>query len=81
MAQDESPAGSAYAQRIVATLEPSLGKHTARRALGLVCKKTGRGADALAQTDQAAVADALRPMLRTLLGRDKTARLLAQLEL
>ena len=70
---------SVLSQRVFAALEPALGKHTAERALELVCKKTGVSASELGPADIESVRAVLGPMLRTLLGRAKTEQLLAKL--
>ena len=67
---------SLYAQRLLDALEPAIGKHTARRALDLACKKTDHTPASLGASDHAAVADVLGPMLRTLVGRAKADRIL-----
>lgn len=70
---------SFLSERLLAALEPALGRHTAGRALDLVCKKTGVSAQELGPAEIEGVRDALRPMLRTLLGRAKTDQLLDKL--
>jgi hypothetical protein len=70
---------SYLSQRLLDALEPALGKHTAMRALELVCKKTGVPAQELGPAEIDGIRSALRPMLRTLLGREKTDQLLDKL--
>jgi hypothetical protein len=48
-----------------------LGPHTARVAVGTFAQKAfGRGAETLTRKDLPALMDALRPMLRTFVGRE-----------
>lgn len=70
---------SFLSQRLLDALEPALGKHTAVRALEPVCKKTGVPAQELGPGEIDGIRAALRPMLRTLLGRAKTDQLLEKL--
>lgn len=70
---------SAYARRLLAALEPAIGKHTARRALELACKQVERTPSSLDPADHPRVAEALGPMLRTLVGRAKAETLLGSL--
>jgi hypothetical protein len=73
------PEVSVLSQRLLDALEPAIGRHTAARALDMVCKKTGVPATDLGPAEIDAVRAALRPMLRTLLGRAKTDQLLEKL--
>jgi len=55
-----------------------LGKYTAKNAVKLACERVGLNPDRLLLKDQQALCDALRPMLRTLMGRAKTELVLAR---
>ena len=61
------------ADRIAARLARFLGPHTAKVAVRTFAQRgLGRGAETLTVEDIPAMAQALRPMLRTLLGRQRT---------
>jgi hypothetical protein len=61
------------ADRIAARLARFLGPHTARVAVRTFAQRgLGRGPETLTVEDIPAMAQALRPMLRTLLGRQRT---------
>jgi hypothetical protein len=68
---------------IVATrLAEYLGPHTARVAIKTFSTKVGHsGADPFTSADVGALLEALRPMLRTLLGRERAEQLLATIQL
>lgn len=55
-------------------MAPLLGQFTAKNAIALACRKTGRDADLLTPEDGYDVSDKLRPMLRTLLGEQLAER-------
>lgn len=74
---DESLRASTYAQRILAVLEPAVGRHTARRALDIALRRTGREVAGLSADDHEAVCEVLAPMLRTLVGRAVADRLMS----
>lgn len=78
MASETFIAGS-FADRVVSVLTPLLGPHTAKRALVMICKKAGKEPGELGEGDLEVAQTTLRPMLRTLIGNDVTARVLADL--
>jgi hypothetical protein len=66
---------------VAARLAEYLGPHTARVAIKTFsARKPGAGADPSAPPDAGALLDALRPMLRTLLGRDQAEHVLQGLD-
>jgi hypothetical protein len=64
---------------IVARLSPLLGPNTAGVALRTFCRGLARDPEALTPEDVPQVLAALRPMLRTLVGRVRAEALLEQL--
>jgi hypothetical protein len=64
---------------IVARLAPLLGPNTAGVALTTFCRRLARDPEALAPEDVPQLLAALRPMLRTLVGRVRAEALLEQL--
>jgi hypothetical protein len=67
------------ADHVIEVLTPLLGPHTAKRALVMICKRAGKEAHELGESDLAIAHTTLRPMLRTLIGNDVTMRVLADL--
>jgi hypothetical protein len=68
----ESLPPSAIADRIAERLGKLLGPHTARVAVKTFTQRAlGRGPETLTALDVPPLVEALRPMLRTLIGRDK----------
>jgi hypothetical protein len=66
---------------VAARLAEYLGPHTARVAIKTFSAKAGHsGADPSATAGVGALLEALRPMLRTLLGRERAEQLLEALE-
>lgn len=64
---------------VVGVLAPRIGKFTARKALDLVAARAGTEAEHLGVDHADAIHDALRPMLRTLLGGPTADRVLAEI--
>lgn len=60
-------------------LAPHLGPHMAAKAVDLVAAKIRRDVASLSFADLEAASDAVAPMLRTLLGRRRTDRVLDDL--
>ena len=65
------------AAQILGVLEPLLGRHTAKNALALVCKRLDRREDELSAADLDRIHETLGPILRTLVGREVAGRVLA----
>jgi hypothetical protein len=73
--------GSVIADRVAARLALYLGPHTGRAAVKTCARKAlGRGAETLTLGDVPALHHALRPMLRTFVGRAQCELLLQQIE-
>lgn len=72
MSDGEGP----YAERIIATLSPALGPHTATRALHLAAQKLGREPASLDASHAPELRARLEPMLKTLVGRAVARELL-----
>ena len=70
-------ARSALSRRIVDSLTPDLGPHTAAQALKLVCKKTKKTPATLSGGDLDLAVEVLGRMLRTLLGRGRSDRVVS----
>jgi hypothetical protein len=69
------------AEKIAAHIAVYLGPHTARAAVKTYAHKAlGRGAETLAIEDIPAVIAALRPMLKTFLGRERCETVLKLIE-
>jgi hypothetical protein len=67
---DVAQASSPVADRIAARLSRYLGPHTARVAVKTFSQKAlGRGPETISAEDVVALESALRPMLRTFIGR------------
>lgn len=64
---------------MLTALTPLLGRHTARRALVMVCKRAQKDVHTLAPEDLPIAYRTLRPMLRTLIGKEVTVRVLSDL--
>jgi hypothetical protein len=60
-------------------MAPLLGQFTAKNAIALACRKTGRDVDLLTPADGKDVSEGLRPMLRTLLGERLAERALEEI--
>lgn len=72
--------GNAIADRIAARLALYLGPHTGRVAVRtFAVKALGRGPETLTLADVPALQHALRPMLRTFVGRAQCELLLQQI--
>jgi hypothetical protein len=72
-----SPPRTEIAERIASGLAPFLGQHTARNAVKHFTQKAlGRGPETLTTADLPKLNDALRPMLRTFVGRAQAEILL-----
>jgi hypothetical protein len=72
--------GNAIADRVAARLSLYLGPHTGRAAVKTCARKAlGRGAETLTLGDLPALQQALRPMLRTFVGRAQCEVLLEQI--
>ena len=68
------------AERIATGLAPFLGQHTARNAVKHFAQKAlGRGPETLTVADLPKLNDALRPMLRTFVGRAQAEVLLERI--
>lgn len=64
---------SETAEKIASRLATYLGPHTGRAAVKTYTQKAlGRGAETLQCADVPAVVEALRPMLKTFLGRERS---------
>ena len=76
----EGTAGNAIADRIAARLSLYLGPHTGRVAVKTFSQKAlGRGPETLTLADLPALQAALRPMLRTFVGRAQCEVVLQQI--
>jgi hypothetical protein len=74
------PGVATVADRIAAQLARYLGPHTARVAVKTFSQRgLGRGAETLTVADVPAVSQALRPMLRTLVGKQRAEVVLQQI--
>src|SRR5438045_346254 len=75
------PEGSAtIAERVARRLAHTLGPHTARVAVKTFTQRAlGRGPETLAIADIVPLANALKPMLRTLLGKQRGETVAAQI--
>ena len=74
--------GTAIAERIAERLANYLGPHTARVAVKtFTLKALGRGPDTLTLADVPRLQDALRPMLRTFVGRVQCEVVIEQISL
>jgi len=62
-----------------AVLAPHLGPHMAAKAIDLVAAQIDREVATMSFADLDAASDAVAPMLRTLLGRRRTDRVLEEL--
>jgi hypothetical protein len=72
--------GNAIADRVAARLSLYLGPHTGRAAVKTCARKAlGRGAETLTLSDLPALQQALRPMLRTFVGRAQCEVVLEQI--
>jgi hypothetical protein len=72
-----APPRTEIADRIATGLAPYLGHHTSRNAVKHFTQKAlGRGPETLTVDDLPQLIDALRPMLRTFVGRAKAEILL-----
>jgi hypothetical protein len=72
--------GNAIADRVAARLSTYLGPHTGRAAVKTCARKAlGRGAETLTLADLPALQQALRPMLRTFVGRAQCEVVLEQI--
>ena len=72
--------GTTIHQAVEARLAAVLGPNTARMALRTFCLRLlGKPPEALGQAEIPALATALRPPLRTLLGAEATEQLLAEI--
>lgn len=68
------------ADKIAARLARYLGPHTGRVAVKTFAQKAlGRGPETLTRADVPKLVDALRPMLRTFVGREHCELVLAQM--
>lgn len=77
---DGAPTGNAIAERIAARLSLYLGPHTGRVAVKTFSQKAlGRGPETLTLADLPALQNALRPMLRTFVGRAQCEIVLQQI--
>jgi hypothetical protein len=75
-----SATGNPIADRIAARLSVYLGPHTGRMALKTFSQRAlGRGPETLTLGDVPALQQALRPMLRTFVGRVQTEAVLQQI--
>jgi hypothetical protein len=64
---------------VIEVIAAQLGPNTARTAVRtFAARALGRRPDELSSADASALLDALRPMLRTLLGEPEAARLVAE---
>lgn len=70
---------SVVADKVLNALTPLLGRHTARRALVMVCKRAHKDVQTLSSEDLPVAYRTLRPMLRTLIGKEVTVRVLSDL--
>jgi hypothetical protein len=79
MTRDDAT-GNAIADRIAARLSLYLGPHTGKVAVRtFALKSLGRGPETLTLSDVPALQQALRPMLRTFVGRAQTEIVLEQI--
>ena len=62
----------AFQAHLRACLEPVLGRHTTGHAIKLASERIGAAPESLSWADAEAVANALAPLMRTLLGREST---------
>ncbi len=77
---DGGDSGNAIADRIAARLSVYLGPHTGRAAVKTFAQKAlGRGPETLTLADVPALQTALRPMLRTFVGRAQCEVVLKQI--
>ncbi len=77
---DDGTTGNAIADRVAARLARYLGAHTGRVAVRtFALKALGRGPETLTLADLPALQQALRPMLRTFVGRAQCEVLLTQI--
>jgi hypothetical protein len=65
---------SALSRRIVDSVTPDLGPHTAQQALQVVCKRAKKTPATLGADDLELACEVLGRMLRTLLGRGRSDR-------
>jgi hypothetical protein len=85
MADSSSPSSpssrpTATADRIAERLAKLLGPHTARVAVKtFALRALGRGPETLTPIDVPALAEAMRPMLRTLIGKEKGEAVVKQM--
>ena len=76
----DATVGSGIADRVAARLAVYLGPHTGRAAVKTCARKAlGRGPETLTLGDVPALQHALRPMLRTFVGRAQCEVLLEQI--
>jgi hypothetical protein len=74
------PTGNAIADRVAARLSVYVGPHTGRAVVKDCAKKAlGRGIETLTLADVPALQQALRPMLRTFVGRSRCEVVLAEI--
>jgi hypothetical protein len=72
--------GGTIADRVAERLAKLLGPHTGRVAVKVFSQKAlGRGPETLTAADVPALAQALRPMLRTLIGKEKSEVVVRQI--
>lgn len=72
--------GATIADRIADRLAIYLGPHTARVAVKtFTMRSLGRGTETLEVADVPALANALRPMLRTMIGKERGERVVEQM--
>lgn len=72
--------GARVAERVAEQLARYLGPHTARVAVKtFAAKGLGRTPELLTLDDVPALAEALRPMLRTLVGRERSETVIRQI--
>ena len=75
------PEPSPTARRIADSLAAYLGPHTARVAVRTFAQRAlGHGAEAVTSAEAQALLDALAPMLRAFVGRERTAALLERIQ-
>lgn len=80
MADDGKSDGKTTADRVAARLAVYLGPHTGRVAVKtFALKALGRGPETLTRGDLPALEQALRPMLRTLLGGARAELVLSEI--
>jgi hypothetical protein len=74
------PSAATVAERIAAQLARYLGPHTARVAVKTFAMRgLSRGAETLTVADVPAMTQALRPMLRTLVGKQRAEIVMQQI--